>query len=296
MVLTQATRAPPAATLLSTLATNIAMQLIYLLQHLTLSTSNVPFTIIIVTAAKDVPHPVVFKYDNYYLLHIVFLNTFHTSSRSSTSFTSSSTSSSTNSSTSSTTSSTTSTTTQSPRLPSPTPSESREMGFIGIAPDTTLEMDWVLLTNDVAVFYVEWILDLTNSKAKVLDILQPQTSIPVLSSIGYLPGTNLAPKDIYLGVGLNNQLVILGTAPDGHLYTKKTLDSSLEWVPNSSCVSGTAQFDLGGPVGGDNGGPIYGVGSDNAIYQKPKEDLTANWVLIPNSNAVFNVAVGYLTE
>ncbi|KAJ3295867.1 hypothetical protein HDU79_008219 [Rhizoclosmatium sp. JEL0117] len=122
-----------------------------------------------------------------------------------------------------------------------------------------------------------------------------------MKSIGYLPGINLAHKDIFIGVGLNNLLytreylssawvlvpnsgfvvditvVILGTAPDGHLYTKKTLDSPWEWVPNSCCVH--AQLNL-----------------IMADLWKPKEDLTVNWVLIPNSEAVVNIAAGYLTD
>ncbi|ORY27558.1 hypothetical protein BCR33DRAFT_793779 [Rhizoclosmatium globosum] len=74
---------------------------------------------------------------------------------------------------------------------------------------------------------------------------------------------------------------LIGTAPDGTLWTKKSLAIVDGWlpVPYSCCVKSTALLD---------NESIAGVGLDDQIYLK--KNLTVPWVLWPNSGTVKAVA------
>ncbi|KAJ3283172.1 hypothetical protein HDU79_009290, partial [Rhizoclosmatium sp. JEL0117] len=74
---------------------------------------------------------------------------------------------------------------------------------------------------------------------------------------------------------------LIGTAPDGTLWTKKSLAIVDGWlpVPYSCCVKSTALLD---------NVSIAGVGLDDQIYLK--KNLTVPWVLWPNSGTVKAVA------
>ncbi|KAJ3283435.1 hypothetical protein HDU79_009081 [Rhizoclosmatium sp. JEL0117] len=76
--------------------------------------------------------------------------------------------------------------------------------------------------------------------------------------------------------------VLVGTAPDGQLYTKKTIDSPWEFI-GGCCVSRTASIGYEG---------ILGIGTDKQVYQK--DTLASSWVLMPNSATVINIVGAYL--
>ncbi|MFM6066272.1 MAG: LamG-like jellyroll fold domain-containing protein, partial [Sphaerospermopsis kisseleviana] len=72
-----------------------------------------------------------------------------------------------------------------------------------------------------------------------------------------------------IGIGTNNQL-----------YTRKTLTSNWENIPNSCCVIGiTVMPD----------GTIVGIGTNNQLYTR--KTLTSNWEHIPNSGSVLGITV-----
>ncbi|ORY47615.1 hypothetical protein BCR33DRAFT_714722 [Rhizoclosmatium globosum] len=73
--------------------------------------------------------------------------------------------------------------------------------------------------------------------------------------------------------------VIVGTAPDGNLYTKKDLNSPWVFSPGGCCVTRTTGNGYYG---------LYGIGTDGAVYVK--DNLESNWVLVPNSEYVISVA------
>ncbi|MDB9530048.1 lamin tail domain-containing protein, partial [Nodularia spumigena CS-1038] len=71
-----------------------------------------------------------------------------------------------------------------------------------------------------------------------------------------------------VGIGMNNQL-----------FTRKTLTSNWEYIPNSGAVLGiTVMAD----------GTIVGIGMNNQLFTR--KTLTSNWEYIPNSGAVLGVA------
>ncbi|ORY47621.1 hypothetical protein BCR33DRAFT_806359 [Rhizoclosmatium globosum] len=76
--------------------------------------------------------------------------------------------------------------------------------------------------------------------------------------------------------------VIVGTAPDGNLYTKQDINAPWVLMPGSCCVVRTAVFGYG----------IAGVGPDGAVYIK--KTLEANWELVQNSKSVISVSATLL--
>ncbi|KAJ3285183.1 hypothetical protein HDU79_007515, partial [Rhizoclosmatium sp. JEL0117] len=76
--------------------------------------------------------------------------------------------------------------------------------------------------------------------------------------------------------------VIVGTAPDGNLYTKQDINAPWVLMPGSCCVVRTAVFGYG----------IAGVGPDGAVYIK--KILEANWELVENSKSVISVSATFL--
>ncbi|ORY47808.1 hypothetical protein BCR33DRAFT_806568 [Rhizoclosmatium globosum] len=72
---------------------------------------------------------------------------------------------------------------------------------------------------------------------------------------------------------------ILGTAPDGTLWTLNSPSAPWVKVPNGCCVIRTSLTRTG---------IIIGVGPDNKLYQKV--NLQAPWVLVPGSGSVISVS------
>ncbi|MFB2737911.1 hypothetical protein, partial [Umezakia ovalisporum] len=78
---------------------------------------------------------------------------------------------------------------------------------------------------------------------------------------------------------VNNNNILVGIGTNNQLYTRKTLTSNWEHIPNSGSVLGiTVMAD----------GTIVGIGMNNQLYTR--KTLTSNWEHIPNSGSVVGVA------
>ncbi|MDB9344115.1 lamin tail domain-containing protein [Nodularia spumigena CS-588/06] len=90
----------------------------------------------------------------------------------------------------------------------------------------------------------------------------------IVELISTVEQTVVNTKNILVGIGMNNQL-----------FTRKTLTSNWEYIPNSGAVLGiTVMAD----------GTIVGIGMNNQLFTR--KTLTSNWEYIPNSGAVLGVA------
>ncbi|KZL48685.1 hypothetical protein A2T98_16555 [Nodularia spumigena CENA596] len=129
----------------------------------------------------------------------------------------------------------------------------------------------------------------------------------IVELISTVEQTVVNTKNILVGIGMNNQLftrktltsnwehipnsgsvlgitvmadgTIVGIGMNNQLYTRKTLTSNWEYIPNSGSVLGiTVMAD----------GTIVGIGMNNQLYTR--KTLTSNWEYIPNSGSVLGVA------
>ncbi|WP_353929298.1 lamin tail domain-containing protein [Okeanomitos corallinicola TIOX110] len=83
-----------------------------------------------------------------------------------------------------------------------------------------------------------------------------------------------------LGITVMPDGTIVGIGMDHQLWTRKTLTSNWEHIPNSGAVLGiTAMPD----------GTIVGIGMDHQLWTR--KTLTSNWEHIPNSGAVLGITV-----
>ncbi|MEA5580150.1 lamin tail domain-containing protein [Nodularia harveyana UHCC-0300] len=81
-----------------------------------------------------------------------------------------------------------------------------------------------------------------------------------------------------LGITAMPDGTIVGIGMNNQLWTRKTLTSNWEHIPNSGAVLGiTAMPD----------GTIVGIGMDNQLWTR--KTLTSNWEHIPNSGAVLGI-------
>ncbi|WP_414523810.1 LamG-like jellyroll fold domain-containing protein, partial [Umezakia ovalisporum] len=79
---------------------------------------------------------------------------------------------------------------------------------------------------------------------------------------------------------VNNNNILVGIGTNNQLYTRKTLTSNWEHIPNSGSVLGiTVMAD----------GTIVGIGMNNQLYTR--KTLTSNWEHIPNSGSVLGITV-----
>ncbi|MFM6039522.1 MAG: LamG-like jellyroll fold domain-containing protein, partial [Sphaerospermopsis kisseleviana] len=81
-----------------------------------------------------------------------------------------------------------------------------------------------------------------------------------------------------LGITVMSDGTIVGIGMNNQLYTRKTLTSNWEHIPNSGSVLGiTVMPD----------GTIVGIGMNNQLYTR--KTLTSNWEYIPNSGSVLGI-------
>ncbi|WP_231859474.1 tectonin domain-containing protein [Nodularia spumigena] len=91
----------------------------------------------------------------------------------------------------------------------------------------------------------------------------------IVELISTVEQTVVNTKNILVGIGMNNQL-----------FTRKTLTSNWEYIPNSGSVLGiTVMAD----------GTIVGIGMNNQLFTR--KTLTSNWEHIPNSGSVLGITV-----